>query len=168
MDKYIIIPKRKKEVDTGWLDKVFSDVEKSEPVGKPSDTKVSQKESLNKGGKKVAADTLDKKPVSPKNLAMDRPLNVAVMLPFMAGTDTTFDYDNEVPVRSHYVLDFYNGVLLAADTMAKQGMNLSMKVYDTQNSLFTLREKISEVKRADYDMLIGPLFQKVTMLELRK
>ncbi len=160
VDKYIIIPKRKKEVDTGWLDKVFSDVENSDPVGKPSDIKVSQKESLNREGKPVATDTSFRKPVSPKNLAMDRPIKVGVMLPFMAGTDTTFDYDSEVPARSHYVLDFYNGLLLAADTMSKQGMNLSLQVYDTQNSLFTVREKMNEVERADYDMMIGPLFQK--------
>ncbi len=160
VDKYIIIPTKKKEVDTGWLDKVFSDVEKSEPAGKPGDDKISQKESLNREGKKELKDTTNKKPVSPKNLAMDRSIKVGVMLPFMALTDTSFNYDTEVPPRSHYVLDFYNGLLLAADTMAKQGMNLSMKVYDTQNSLFTLREKIGEVKRADYDMVIGPLFQK--------
>ncbi len=160
VDKYIIIPKRKKQVDTGWLDKVFSDVENSDPVGTPSETKVSQKESLNKTDRKEQMDTQEKKPVSPKNLAMDRPIKVGVMLPFMAGTDTSFNYDSEVPARSHYVLDFYNGLLLAADTLASQGMDLTLKVYDTQNSLFTLREKISEVKRSEYDMLIGPLFQK--------
>lgn len=159
VDKYIIIPKKKKEVDTGWLDKVFSDVESSEPLGKPSDDKISQKESLN-GNKPAIKDTSAKRPVSPKNLAMDRPIHVGVMLPFMAGTDTSFNYDLEVPAKSHYVLDFYNGLLLAADTLAKQGMNLSIKVYDTQNSLFTLREKINDVKQSDYDMVIGPLFQK--------
>lgn len=159
VDQYIIIPKKKDEVDVTWLDKIFKNVEtQDQPMGTPEKEKLSRKDSLNKGAEplvkpvEVLEDTLE--------IDVNRTYRVGVLLPFMAGTDTSFNYDLEVPQRSHYVLDFYNGLLMAADTLAAQGMNVNLHVYDTKNSLYTLGEKMEEIKAARYDMLIGPLFQK--------
>lgn len=159
VDQYIIIPKKKEEVDVTWLDKIFKNVEtQDQPVGTPEKEKISRKDSLNRGVEpikkpgEVLEDTLE--------IDVNRIYRVGVLLPFMAGTDTSFNYNLEVPQRSHYVLDFYNGLLMAADTLAAQGMNINLNVYDTRNSIYTLDEKIDEIKGARYDMLIGPLFQK--------
>lgn len=160
VDKYIIIPKKKKEVDVKWLDRVFSDVDSNEPLGNPSENKVLQKDELNQNSKTEVV--LDEKPKrrSRENVDLEREIKIGLMLPFMARTDTSFDYSSKVPQSAHYVLDFYNGILMAADTLAKQGARLNLRVYDTQNSLYTLREKIYQVEDENFDMIIGPLFQK--------
>lgn len=56
-------------------------------------------------------------------------------------------------------LQFYEGVLLAVDSMQKQGMNIRLDVYDTQESPAVAREVLSSGNFRNTDLIIGPVFQ---------
>ena len=54
-------------------------------------------------------------------------------------------------------LQFYEGVLLAVDSMQKEGMKIRLKVYDTQQSPETVRRFLSYDEFLNTDLIIGPV-----------
>jgi len=49
---------------------------------------------------------------------------------------------------------------MAADTLSKQGMNLTLNVFDTRNSMFRLKEIMPQIMQTNFDMVVGPLYDK--------
>lgn len=159
VEKYIIIPMDSgPSEDVSFFDKLFKQVEEA-PTGTPSDQQVSRRDSLNTKGRmvkqplpKIIEDTLD--------IDIYKNYKVAVMLPFHAVADTSFNYEGKVEQRSTYALDFYNGLLMAADSLAKEGMNLTLNVMDTEKSLFKMKELAPKLQRERYELVIGPMFKE--------
>jgi len=60
--------------------------------------------------------------------------------------------------RAQYAIDFYNGFKLAADSMAKQGLDLKLKVYDTANDTAELKQMIRDSTFVGTDLFVGPLY----------
>lgn len=56
-------------------------------------------------------------------------------------------------------LQFYEGVLLAVDSMQKQGLKIKLNVYDTQQNLAATKEFLSFNEFSNTDLIIGPVFQ---------
>lgn len=91
--------------------------------------------------------------------------NIAVLLPFRLNknsSDTT-DSDTELIKQDPTLrvsLDFYSGVLMAAEFAKDKGISVNLNVFDTQKD----EEKITEVIRSknikSMDAVIGPLLQK--------
>ncbi|HEY0654645.1 MAG TPA: hypothetical protein VGD65_16025 [Chryseosolibacter sp.] len=92
-------------------------------------------------------------PEAPKSFFKEK-YAVAMMLPFMVSTLEPTPGRK----RTQIVLDFYEGAKLAADTLQKQGINISLRAYDTERSVDKLKKyfETEELKRTD--LIIGPLF----------
>lgn len=82
--------------------------------------------------------------------------NVAVMLPFVL-KDLTPDTR---PKPNQLVLDLYEGIRLAVDSLNKNSIKINLKVFDTErDSIATLKALSSEFFK-DVDLIIGPLFNE--------
>lgn len=98
-----------------------------------------------------------------------RPLNIMLMLPYKV--NSTSDYNAQFKKKSsllNVVTDFHSGVLLALDSLRKQGMRINLKVVDTENSSSKIASIISENDFEDVDAVIGPLFLKNAKIVARK
>ena len=91
----------------------------------------------------------------------NKPLNVVLMLPYKV--NSTIDYNSQFKKKNsliNIVTDFHSGVLMAVDSLKSQGMNVNLKVIDTENKMSKL-SSIIDTYDFDYtDAVIGPLFLK--------
>lgn len=63
--------------------------------------------------------------------------------------------------NSENFLQFYEGVLIAADSMQKAGMRFSLAVFDTQNNADTVRKYLNRNDMTQFDLIIGPVYDQV-------
>ena len=56
---------------------------------------------------------------------------------------------------------FYEGVLLAIDSMQRTGMKIRLDVFDTQMKLDHIRNQISRINFLNTDLIIGPVYPQV-------
>ena len=97
------------------------------------------------------APTTAASPTGSESGSINRPgeINVAVLLPFML---------NEAEdVKSSLYTEFYQGFLLAVDSVRKQGANLNIYAYDTQNSSSRINQIIARPELQSMDLIIGPV-----------
>lgn len=94
-------------------------------------------------------------------------VKVALLLPFSAGdypwyTDTLGgSLSVNISARSEQFIGFYEGVLLAVDSLKNQGYKIDLHVFDTERSsekAFLLAE---EINRLNPDLIIGPVYGSV-------
>lgn len=98
-------------------------------------------------------------PEAPKTFFKET-YSVAVMLPFMVNTlDPT-----PTRKRNQIVLDFYEGMKLAADTLAKQGVKISLRAYDTERSTEKIKTILASDELKSADLIVGPFFQEENKL----
>ncbi len=98
---------------------------------------------------------------------------VAVMLPFdveatkKANIITKIENDEEVELqreeqilsnRSRSFVEFYEGVLLALDSLKKQGVNIHMYTYDTAPDTNRVNQILSQPELKNVDFIIGPAY----------
>ncbi|NOR74070.1 MAG: LysM peptidoglycan-binding domain-containing protein [Draconibacterium sp.] len=63
--------------------------------------------------------------------------------------------------NSESFVEFYEGVLLALDSMQKRGMNINLNVFDTQKNVDSIRQFITSVEFLETDLIIGPIYERV-------
>ena len=92
-------------------------------------------------------------PEAPKTFFKDR-YAVALLLPFM------LDELDPSPgkKRNQIVLDFYEGIKLAQDSLNAAGTPIEVRAYDTQEGLNSLRQALQSDELKNTDLVIGPLF----------
>jgi tetratricopeptide (TPR) repeat protein len=82
--------------------------------------------------------------------------SVAVLFPFVVNR---LDYSpSKKP--NQFVLDMYQGMVLANDTLAKQGINISLRAYDTERSKDKLKSILETEELKSTDLIIGPLLRE--------
>ncbi|HNT50832.1 MAG TPA: hypothetical protein PKK67_09605, partial [Cyclobacteriaceae bacterium] len=79
---------------------------------------------------------------------------VALIMPFLAATLDP----SPVVKRNQFVLDIYEGIKLAADSLRKQGINLEVLAYDNERSPELTRKILLQEELKSADIIIGPLF----------
>ena len=88
--------------------------------------------------------------------------HIALMLPFrlnrvdfdsISGTKRSIKKDRYLDIS----LDFYSGVLMAIDSLKKQGVSLKVDVYDTRREVSSVMESIDNNNFENVDAVIGPL-----------
>lgn len=57
-------------------------------------------------------------------------------------------------------LEFYEGVLIAIDSMKRAGLSIDMHVYDTGNDSITLKRILAKPEMPYMDLIIGPFFMQ--------
>lgn len=92
--------------------------------------------------------------------------NVALMLPLLLDKN---DAVMSKPARLGEVkemygttkisFDFYQGFMLAADSLTKAGVNLNIYIYDTKRDTNTLAKIFAKPEFNEMDLVVGPLYQ---------
>ena len=62
--------------------------------------------------------------------------------------------------RSLSFLQFYEGFMMAAETMEKQGMKLDLTVIDVTENVSSAESALSQIENKDWDLIVGPFFGK--------
>ncbi|MFC2104567.1 LysM peptidoglycan-binding domain-containing protein [Bacteroidota bacterium] len=60
--------------------------------------------------------------------------------------------------RSMAFLEFYEGLLLAVDSLKRNGLSINLHVYDTQNDTSRIKEILGFPEFANTDLIIGPVY----------
>lgn len=92
-------------------------------------------------------------PEAPKTFFKER-YAVSVLLPFMLESLDS----SPGKKRNQIVLDFYEGIKLAVDTLNKQNMKISLRAYDTDKGIDNLKRILETEELRNTDLIIGPLF----------
>jgi LysM repeat protein/ABC-type branched-subunit amino acid transport system substrate-binding protein len=90
---------------------------------------------------------------------------VALMVPLYLGEMGKLDVAKEnVPKaqksRSMSFLQFYEGFVMAAKDLEKEGRKLDLKVYDVTDNVSTAERALQAIEGQDFDMIVGPFFNK--------
>ncbi len=100
-------------------------------------------------------------------------IKVAVLLPFNVEATKEVNVvkkvenDEEIEVardnsilsyRSRSFVEFYEGVLLAVDSLKKQGINMEIYSYDTAPDSNKVKQILARPELATVDMIIGPVY----------
>jgi hypothetical protein len=94
-------------------------------------------------------------PEAPKTFHKDV-YSVSVMLPFMVNTLEPSPNRK----KNQIVLDLYEGMKLAVDTLEKQGIRISMRAYDTERSAEKIKTILGTNELKNTDLVIGPFFSE--------
>lgn len=104
------------------------------------------------------------------SVALSNVYELAVILPFYLDTNQAldearrdFDKDGIYP-KSRISIQFYQGVLLAVDSMRKQGLSIKLYVFDSENDTSVVKEIIDRPEMKEMDLIIGPLYRENFML----
>lgn len=92
-------------------------------------------------------------PEAPKTFFKDI-YSVSVLLPFMINSldPTPSKKKNQV------VLDLYEGMKLAVDTLKKQGINISLRAYDTERNTEKTRKILETEELKNTDLIVGAIY----------
>lgn len=89
---------------------------------------------------------------------------VALLLPFFTYENKVFEENlkpnqkNEVIAKSLVALQFYNGFLMAVDSMIQKGFKVKLYVYDTANDSSTIEKIFKKEESHQFDLIVGPLY----------
>jgi len=65
--------------------------------------------------------------------------------------------------RAHNFLDFYQGFLLAVDSLKRDGLSLNLSVYNTSKDINVSKKILSEKGFKESDMIIGPVYPELLL-----
>jgi hypothetical protein len=80
---------------------------------------------------------------------------VALLFPFMANTLAPVP-NPQFPNQS--VLEMYQGMRMAVDTLEKVGIHLELRSYDTERDVAALKKILNATELKNSDVIVGPLF----------
>lgn len=83
--------------------------------------------------------------------------HIALFLPFSLNKDA-IPHTREYAIREG-VLDYYQGILLALDSLEREGIKLTLHVQDTRKDSLTTVKLLANPEMKEMDLLIGPLDQ---------
>ena len=100
-------------------------------------------------------------------MPVDPFVKVALLLPFSAKdypvfVDTLVEkMPVQISARSEQFISFYEGVLLAVDSLKNQVYNVNLMVFDTERSAEKMYTMVDEIDRFHPDLIIGPVYGSV-------
>jgi len=107
----------------------------------------------------------DSVPVVDKSEQFKEVYNVAVLLPLMLDKNdmemsksVTVDQVREMYSTTKIAFAFYQGFLMAADSLAKAGLNVNIYIYDTRRDTATIATIFEKNEFMDMDLVVGPLY----------
>jgi LysM repeat protein/ABC-type branched-subunit amino acid transport system substrate-binding protein len=93
--------------------------------------------------------------------------HITLMLPLYLDMNDTLgstklaEQDEEIYGKSEIALQFYEGFLMALDTLAKMGHKVKVTVIDTENRPWKVRKLVENGALRSTDLIIGPLYTQV-------
>ena len=99
--------------------------------------------------------TAENKSIFIPNIPVDKHLKVAILLPFSTNKgNLDFEKDRSLNI----VTDFYLGALEALNLLKKQGLSVTVQVFDTENKKSTISNILRTNNFEEVDAVIGPMF----------
>jgi ABC-type branched-subunit amino acid transport system substrate-binding protein len=95
------------------------------------------------------------------------PANVTLLLPFHISDNDTIHArlmpgeQEKIYDKSEMALQFYEGFLLALDTLDQMGYKVKLKVVDTENRPWKASEMVAKGWLDNSELIIGPFYSKV-------
>ncbi len=88
--------------------------------------------------------------------------NIALLIPLFLEELEGHDTIAELPLdhRSFSFIEYYKGVMLALDSVKKQGGDFTLHVYDVSQDLSKARDVIRKPEFEDMDLIIGPFHRE--------
>jgi len=156
--KYIAVPKKGNAKELTWLQRVIAD--RDEQVNPQEvDPKIERgKEVLNTPKPKPKRIIRDSSRVD-----INKPYRVAMVLPFRGGMYAdTLGVSAFKPHRdTEMALQYYFGFLLAADSIRNMGMDLSLKIYDSQANRRKIPGIAASIDSMNADLVVGPAYGRL-------
>ena len=96
-----------------------------------------------------------------------QPPNVSLLLPLYLSLNDSLhvnrlaDQPEEIYEKSEIALQFYEGFLLALDTLKKLGYDVNLKVIDTENRAWKVKGLVDKGTLKNSNLIIGPFYSKV-------
>lgn len=92
--------------------------------------------------------------IPPSRLQLKDRYRVSLLLPFRVATlDPTPERK-----KNQAVLDLYQGMKLAVDSLGRAGVTIDLEAYDTDRNIETTKQILSLPELKSSDLIIGPLF----------
>ena len=67
----------------------------------------------------------------------------------------------KISSRAHNFLDFYQGFLLAVDSLKREGLSLNLSVYNTSKDIDDSKKILAEKGVKESDLIIGPVYPEL-------
>lgn len=80
--------------------------------------------------------------------------SVSVLYPFMM---TTLD-PTPARKRNQLILDLYEGMKMAVDTLGRRGVKIDLRAYDTERKAATISRLLKTPELLNTDLIVGPFF----------
>ncbi len=93
--------------------------------------------------------------------------NVSLLLPLYLNVNDSFvsklpsGQPAKIYEKSEIALQFYEGFLLALDTLMKLGYNVNLKVIDTENRSWKVNSLVEKGVLKNSNLIVGPFYSKV-------
>ena len=93
----------------------------------------------------------------------NRTFNIALMIPLSVEELDSLDQHQFNRTRQSYFqpfrfIQFYEGMLLAIDSLEKQGMNVKLYVYDVDKNISKTAKVLQQPELKSMDLIIGPFY----------
>jgi hypothetical protein len=85
---------------------------------------------------------------------------VALLFPFLAKSLDA----SPATKPNQFVIDLYEGMKMAEDTLKKQGIQVDVLAYDTERNMETLKRLLETDELKSTDLIVGPLFAEEARL----
>lgn len=153
------------------------------PSDKPKQTEIKPEQKpaenveVKPASKPQEAKTQDVKPAENKPVELknnDKTYKIGIMVPFNTQMSGEINLDNKQSLQepskfqSFKFIGYYEGLLLALDSMQKLGLNAEVFVYDTKSDSNTVRQICNKPEFKDLDMIFGPFYTKNLSVVLPK
>ncbi len=143
------------------------------PVKDPSviNTQATTKPAISKPKSDVTSSRVKEEPIAPKmnarRFGAGETFNIALMLPLFLNDVEKINPDEfeilrkrSTDYKSFTFFQFYEGFMLAMDTLKKMGINAKIHVYDVTDDSTLAYKIISKDEMDEMDLIVGPLFFK--------
>ena len=91
-------------------------------------------------------------------------INIALMLPFYLDENDSLDANrneyekSEIYPSSQIAVEFYEGFLLAVDSLKNQGLRVGLFVYDSKHDSDYFKKILQKPELKEMDIIVGPLY----------
>ncbi len=92
-------------------------------------------------------------------------VRIVLMLPFMLDINSKEYTEVEIINKQIQIhastfpfIEYYEGVLLAVDSLRKKGISVQLEVFDSSKDSIYIQEILSEINTNNLDLIIGPVF----------
>jgi LysM repeat protein len=106
-------------------------------------------------------DSLSTELIFKDSILENKSINVAMLLPFKFAKNDTLTKEELFSSKGNLVnlvSDFYLGAKMAIDSLQEQGVQINLKVYDTENKKDTILEVLKDDFFETTDVVFGPVY----------